>query len=227
MKRVAWAIVMGILCLPSCLLSVAFAGVGREIPTAPFEAGLYALGYEVFLANKNPGDAFAVAEKAVSVLPGDPVWRRRAARSAEWSGRPDRALVHWSFLASSLSDAEARREGLRLARLLRDFQALKELLRPLVAAGREDALKEYVTACEAIGRPDEAIEALETQRRGANGRYALEQLARLYEKTGRPGDAIAALSELATRYDGIKASLLLRSASLAYGRGDIMAAYKI
>ncbi len=227
MKRVAWAIVMGILCLPSCLLSVAFAGVGREIPTAPFEEGLYALGYEVFLANKNPGDAFAVAEKAVSVLPGDPVWRRRAARSAEWSGRPDRALVHWSFLASSLSDAEARREGLRLARLLRDFQALKELLRPLVAAGREDALKEYVAACEAIGRPDEAIEALETQRRGANGRYALEQLARLYEKTGRPGDAIAALSELATRYDGIKASLLLRSASLAYGRGDIMAAYKI
>ncbi len=227
MKRITWSIVMGILCLPSCFLSVALAGVGREIPTAPFEPGLYALGYEVFLANKNPGDAFAVAEKAVSVLPGDPVWRRRAARSAEWSGRPDRALVHWSFLASSLSDAEAQREGLRLARLLRDFKALKELLRPQVAAGREDALKEYVAACESIGRPEEAIEALETQRRGANGMYALEQLARLYEKTGRPGDAIAALSELATRYDGIKASLLLSSASLAYGRGDIMAAYKI
>jgi len=221
------AITAGILFLLSWPLSRSNAEVSRQVPTAPFEAGLYALGYDVFLANNNPDDAFAVAEKAVSIIPGDPVWRRRAAQSAEWSGRPVIALEHWRFLAVSLSDAPARREALRIARMLRDSRAITELLKPLLTSGSKDVLLEYVAACESRGLPGDAIEALERQRTGKNAKYALEQLSRLYEETGRPGAAMAALRELATRHDGLDAALLLRSATLAYGRGDIPGAYNI
>ena len=191
MKRRACAIAAGILFLLSWPLSRVDAEVSREVPTAPFEAGLYALGYDVFLANNNPDDAFAVAEKAVSILPGDPVWRRRAAQSAEWSGRPVLALEHWRFLAVSLSDAPARREALRIARMLRDSRAIIELLKPLLTSGSKDILLEYVAACESLGLPGDAIAALERQRRGKNVKFALEQLSRLYEETGRPDDAMA------------------------------------
>ncbi len=53
-----------------------------RIPSVPFDAELYGLAYDVFLANNNVEDAFVLAQKAVAARPSDPAWRLRRHRAA-------------------------------------------------------------------------------------------------------------------------------------------------
>lgn len=195
-------------------------------PIIPFDAELYGLSYDVFLANSNPAEAFLLAEKAVEARPHDPIWRRKAAQSGEWSGNTSKALEHWFFLAKELRQQDAVDQSFRLARALGDGARLKFLFE---MRGFDDSpvlLREYVAVCERSGLPEEAIAALEKQRSGADRKYVLEQLARLYEAVGRHKDAITALLDKAASY-GVVAKELLRAASLSYGSGDVLAAYTI
>lgn len=195
-------------------------------PRVPYDPELYVLSYDVFLANGNPGDAFLVAERAVSFRPRDYAWRRRAAQSAEWSGRVAQALEQWFFLARETHQQDAIDRAFALARALGDGKRLKLLLEERGVDSSPALLREYVSACETAGAPEDAITALERQLGGADRRYALVQLARLYEVVGRQVDAIAIRLELAAR-SGVSGPELLKAASLAYGSGDIQAAYTI
>lgn len=185
-------------------------------PVAPFDAELYGLSYDVFLANSNVAEAFLLAEKAVVSKPRDMVWRRKAAQSGEWSGNSAKALEHWFFLAKDLHQQDAVEQSFRLARALGDGARLKFLLEMRGFADSPAQLREYVAVCELSGLPEDAIAALEKQRKGADRKYVLEQLARLYEAVGRHTDAIVALLDKAASY-GIVPAELLRAASLSYG----------
>lgn len=193
---------------------------------APFDAELYSLGYDVFLANRNLADAFALADKAVAMLPDDAVWRRRAAQTGEWSGNFAQALEHWLFLATHTSDPDAKPHAVRLSRELREITVLKKLLEKEVKNGNQKDLREYVIVSESLGLPEDAVEALERYKSGSEGKYILEQLARIYEATGHTANAIGALLEMAGRY-GATAQILLKAASLSYGKRDVQAAYTI
>lgn len=195
-------------------------------PVTPFDAELYGLSYDVFLANSNVAEAFLLAEKAVLSRPRDPLWRRKAAQSGEWSGNSAKALEHWFFLAKEFHQQNAVDQSFRLARDLGDGGRLKFLLEMRGFTDNPTLLREYVAVCELSGLPEDAITALEKQRGGADRKYVLEQLARLYEAVGRHSDAIAALLEKTSSY-GIAAKDLLRAASLSYGSGDASAAYTI
>ncbi len=195
-------------------------------PGIPFDAELYGLSYEVFLANSNSAEAFLLAEKAVASRPSDPVWRRKAAQSGEWSGNSAKALQHWLFLAKELNQQDAVDQSLRLARALGDRVRLKFLLEMRGFTGSPASLREYVAVCELLGIPEDAIAALENQRGGADRKYVLEQLARLYEAVGQHKYAIDSLLDKTASY-GVSATDLLKAASLAYGSRDVMAAYNI
>ncbi len=195
-------------------------------PRVPFDSELYALSYDVFLANSNPADAFLLAEKAVAAHPRDVVWRRKAAQSGEWSGHASHALEHWFFLAQETRQQDAIDNAFRLARALGDGSHLKLLLEQQGVKENPGLLREYVAVCEVAGLPDDAIAALELHRGGGSRKYALEQLARLYEAIGRYKDAIAARLDLVKSF-GVNGSELLKAASLAYGAGDVETAYSI
>lgn len=195
-------------------------------PRVPYDRELYVLSYDVFLANSNPADAFLLAEKAVSVRPGDMGWRRKAAQSAEWSGNSSRALEHWYFLALETHQQDAIQNALRLAREMGEGRRLKLLLEEQGIKNNPALLREYVSVCDISGTPDDAISALESQRRGSDRKYVLEQLARLYEAVGRNDDAVTALLETSADY-GIRGAELLKAASLAYSAGDMQASYTI
>lgn len=214
----------------STLSSVATCRAGEAVtpmgPRVPYDVELYVLGYDVFLANSNPAEAFLVAEKAVAVRPNDFEWRRRAAQSGEWSGHASQALEHWFFIARQTRQQDAVEQAFRLARALGDGSRLKLLLEEHGIENSPTLLREYVSVCEIAGIPEDAIVALERQRGGADRKYVLEQLARLYEAVGRTKDAIAARLDLAASF-GVSSTDLLRAASLAYGSGDVLAAYTI
>lgn len=210
--------------------AVHFSGIalceGVPTPSVPFDAELYGLAYDVFLANSNVADAFALAEKAVAARPSDPAWRRKAAQSGEWSGHAGRALEHWYFLAVNFPDQVATQSALRLADELRDYGKLKHLLELKGMIVGSKNLSKYIEVCEALGQPEDAIKVLERLRRDKPGKYVLEELARLYDAVGRKEEAVATILDLATRY-GVTAPLLLKAAYLAYGKGDIRSALEI
>jgi len=207
----------------TCCAEESLAAAG---PRAPYDPELYGLSYDVFLANSNPAEAFWVAEKAVAARPGDYDWRRRAAQSAEWSGKAARALEHWFFLAQKSRTRDAIDHAFRLARDLGDGHRLKQLLEQSGATNDPGLLREYVAVCERAGTPDDAIAALERQRGGADRNYVLEQLARLYEAVGRITDAVAARIDLAS-FVGVNGADLVKTASMIYSTGDIQSAYSI
>jgi polysaccharide biosynthesis protein PelB len=206
-----------------CYAEDAVAPIG---PRVPFDPELFALSYDVFLANSNPADAFLLAEKAVAAQPRDFVWHRKAAQSAEWSGNSFKALEHWFFLARETRQQDAIDNAFRLARALGDGSRLKLLLEQQGVKNNPALLREYVSVCEVAGVPDDAITALELHRGGAGRKYALEQLARLYEAVGRNKDAIAARLDLVKSF-GVSGTELVKAASLAYGSGDMQLAYTI
>lgn len=195
-------------------------------PSAPFNAELYSLGYDVFLANGNPRDAYLLAEKAVQALPEDLQWRQRAARSGEWSGNTLQALEHWSYLAGLPGQQDASDNALRLARELGHHVRMKELLEKRGLGGDFQLALEYMAVCEALGEPEDAIRQLAKHRNGQQRQKALEELARLYGSVGRPREAVDAMLDKMSDY-GITAPELLTAASLTYGSGDIQRAYAV
>ena len=85
-------------------LEVADKPAAPQPPALPFDDKTYTLGYEVFLENRKPEDAWAIANAAVRQNPADMRWRERLAQVSEWTQRPAVALENW--LAQELQKNE-------------------------------------------------------------------------------------------------------------------------
>jgi hypothetical protein len=164
----------------------------------PYDARLYSLAYEVFLADGDLESAYRIARAAVSQQPGHPDWRERLARVCEQSGRPVEALAAWRWLAEQTDSEEAWQALLRLAPGLNDEEALaialrRQALRPEATAGDLRALHD---AYERLGRPNEGLLLFESRYRSTGNLTALELAADLAEQMGRSEKAIALHLEL-------------------------------
>ncbi|HQB39147.1 MAG TPA: tetratricopeptide repeat protein [Deltaproteobacteria bacterium] len=215
---------------PCCPLSSAVAqesaATAPQVPKVPYEAELYSLSYDVFLANGNPAQAHLLAEKALEARPRDVGWRRRAAQSGEWSGNGARAYQHWYYLAMEMKQKDALPPAFRLARALGDGAGLKKLIEQGGLGDDRQQLLEYISVCELSGLPEDAITALEKRVTGKERGFVLQQLARLYELVGRNQDAIVALMARMDQY-GLTSAELLKAASLKYAAGDVAGSYAI
>jgi tetratricopeptide (TPR) repeat protein len=206
-----------------CSPSLCRGGSGTGI--AAYDSELYEAGYDVFLMNGNVKDALRLAEAALAQRPDDPVWRKRAAQTGEWSGEAAKALMHWQHLATVLGDGEAYGHAMRLAAALGDLGARFLLLRHRVQRNGDAAtLKSFVECAEMAGELDEAILFLESRENGEDREYILDRLSRLYESNGRPDKAVAAMQE-SGKVRPLPAEALLRLAGLRYGMGDLEGAY--
>lgn len=207
----------------ACLAISVFAADGysaaqQEAITVPFQQELFELGYMVFLSNNNPADALKVAEKAISALPPDKVWRRKAAQAADWSGQPAKALEHWFVLSSSDNLAASRAE--ELARALNDHARLKQLVgRKLVKGSDLSILRDYIYISEMAGRPEDALPFLEKPMRGWDPLFLLEERSRLYEQLGMPMRSLAMLESI-SMLRPLKSQEALRGAAIWYGTGQ-------
>jgi hypothetical protein len=164
----------------------------------PYDARLYSLAYEVFLANADLESAYRIARAAVSQQPGHPEWRERLARICEQSGRPAEALTAWRWLAERTDSEEAWQALLRLAPGLNDEEALasalrRQALRPEATAADLRALHDVY---ERLGRTDEGLQWFESRYRSTGNLTALELAADLAEQMGRSEKAIALNLEL-------------------------------
>lgn len=194
---------------------------------AVFEQELFDLAHTVFLANGNLVDALGVAEKAVKARPNNLAWRRKAAQTAVWAGRPDLALEQWSFLARR-GDQTAYGEALTLSRTLQEFPVRKQLLEQAITRGTagQPLEQEYLSVAEGMGLPQEAYSLLQSGRLGrADPIWRLTEQARLAEYLGLPGEAIQAWQQRAV-LKPLTTDEALKLASLWYGQGDTERAWQ-
>ncbi len=218
--------VTGLLLAAAAQVVPSSAVAGQALQTIPevramFEQELFDLAHTVFLANANLSEALGVAEKAVNARPHDLTWRRKAARTAVWAGRPDLALEHWYFLAQR-GDQAAYGEALTLSRALQEFPLRKQLLEQAVTKGTADQAveEEYLAAAEGMGLPQEAYDLLRSGRLGRNDPvWRLTEQARLAEHLGMPAEAIQAWQQRAT-LKPLTSDEVLKLAALWYGQGD-------
>jgi len=162
-----------------------------KLPDLPFDDKAYALGYQVFLENNKPEDAWAVAQAAVRAQPSNTVWRERLARVSEWTERPAMALEQWLLIARQTQREDAWQSVLRLAPGLFDDAALVEALRRQLQRKPGDMalIKALVDLHERLGDPLPAMRYLQEHARSPE---ALELLAWLAERAGQPDIALQA-----------------------------------
>jgi len=209
-----------------------FEGDAHVIPTAqnrsadtkagpglPFDEKTYALGYAVFLENRNLEDAWRVARAAVQQSPGDMAWRERLAQVSEWTLRLEVALEHWLVLARRTHKESAWQAVLRLAPGQFDDAALIDALRFELKRkpGNEPLLGELVAAYERIGTPLPAIDFLRLQPRTPR---TLEMLAELAQRAGDLDTAFESWRLLLQDPSRITPELAMRAAILALLRGQ-------
>lgn len=187
----------GLLVHPALRLAqqVADKAPARPSPALPFDDKTYTLGYEVFLENRKPEDAWAIANAAVRQNPADMRWRERLAQVSEWTQRPGIALENWLVLARQTNQDAAWQAVLRLAPGQFDDAALVQALRHQLRSrpGDPRLVRALVDAQERLGEPQPAIDYL---RQHAQGPEALELLAQLAERAGQPDLALQTWRQL-------------------------------
>lgn len=166
-----------------------------KAPGLPFDDKVYTLGYEVFLENGKPEDAWAVAQAAVRAQPASLVWRERLARVSEWTERPAQALEQWLAIARQTQRHDAWQAVLRLAPGLFADAALVEALHYQLRRkpGDMTLIRALVDAQERLGDPGPALHYLQQH---ANNPATLELLAWLAERAGKPETALQAWRRL-------------------------------
>ena len=195
------------------LVPAAHAAAPLEI-TRPYDARLYTLAYDVFLANGDVESAYQVARAAIGHVPEDIAWRERFARVAEWSRRPVEALAAWRWLAERTGADGAWQSILRLAPGLGDDEALLPALRRQTdRPGAQDAahitdVRALVAAWERVGRPEDALAWLEARLQRPGETALLEIAADLADRMGGRDRAIALNLQLIERSTPTTARLI-------------------
>lgn len=198
----------------------------RPGPDLPFDDRIYTLGYEVFLGNRKPEDAYRVAASAVRQAPDNLEWRQRLAKVAEWTARPRVALENWLFVAKRTGSEEAWAAVLRLAPGLFDQEALIAAWQHKLAGspGDRKLAKDITAAYERLGKPKEALAFLRRFGGSAPGPWLLEEIAALAERAGDDEQAIAVLQELIRR-DGATVPRSIKLSALLVVRGRLREAF--
>lgn len=117
----------------------------RLLAMAPDDVGTLARQLQMELATSNLAAAVALARRLVELEPGNDERRVQLARLAQWDGRPELALEHWSRLAFDDPQGEAMSVALGLAQGLEAHGRWVELAARLaqtraLAPGELDAL---------------------------------------------------------------------------------------
>ena len=203
----------------------------QAIARMAFDDDIYTLAYQVFLANRNVGDARLLAQSAVRQQPANAAWHRRLAEASEWDGVPEQATPHWLAYARLSGDEAGWDNALRLSAGTFEQEILLEALQHKMARQPGDPkwVTQLVAQFENMGQPERAAEVLEQRLRRSAGRASanpaqrnveMEALARLYLRMGRDAQALLLLRQQRAEF-GATAGNALLSANQLYMNGRI------
>lgn len=194
-----------------------------------FNQADYALAFDAFLGAGDLQRAFQLASHAVASVPTDTEWRRKLARLAEWTNRPETAWTHWAYLFQQGDHAaETVNAVLRLAPLAGQPEVaiaawtLRLAQGPLSTTQWTDLFSLY----EAAGKAEQGSRLFETQYRKSRDPALLELAAQL---AGNRGDDARAL-QLYTERAALKPFSMdaaLRAVVLLIRRDRMQEAYAL
>lgn len=108
----------------------------------PFDAEIYDLAYQTFLANKNVNAAFILAQKAVNQKPNNFLWRTRLQQVAVWNNQPAVALKQMIYLLHT------KKSGLKLSYVL-DYSNYAGEFKTTLEVG-DEYIKDYYSDSKVV-----------------------------------------------------------------------------
>jgi len=204
----------------------------EQIPTLKnYDEESYQLAYDIYAAAKQPKKALKVAQAGMAEAPESIDWQRRTASIAAWAGEPQLAMHTWFDLYKQTNESGALNETIRLAKVHYDDAVLLEALNLKLEQEPYDLSMrlDWVRAMEREGRAEEAeltLEELLKSSQKSHEKFYLQELARLYERSGDVTKEISTLSEMTEKYES-NAQMSLRQAAIYFNEGDIVTAKKL
>lgn len=191
----------------------------------------YQLAYDIYVAANQPKKALEVAQVGLEEEPDNINWQRRTASIAAWAGKPQLAMHTWFHLYKQTDDPGALDEAIRLAKVHYDDTMLLRALNIKLEKDPYDLPMrlEWVRAMEREGRAEEAEDLLEEllqNSQQAHEKFYLEELARLYERSGDVSKEMSTLAEMTDKYEA-DAQISLRQAAIYFNQGNLVEAKKI
>lgn len=167
-----------------------------------YNAEDYRLAYDTFLGSQDRERAYQVASAAVASQPLDVDWRRRLARVAEWTQRPQIAWRNWSYLYQQGDrSSEVVAAVLRLTPLAADTPLMLELWQQRMAdmadhrAWSAAEQQELFDLYETLGQASAGSRYFEAQYRRRGQLELLERAAQLADRVGEDERALALYRE--------------------------------
>ena len=198
----------------------------------PFDATLYDLSYQTFLASGNVSDAYLIAKAAVRQQPHNMTWRRHLAYAAQWSSKPNVALQQWIYLVKHEHKLElwqqAFKHALEIAEQIGDDDTVVWLMAIKAKHGiyREEDWRTLIAAQERLGYPNKIITQLEQALATHPSEFLQQQLLTLYHNTGQTKSELDLLKRQ-TKEQGFSIANAIRQAEIYYNRGELLQAYRI
>ncbi len=159
-----------------------------------FHAEDFALAYDVLLSTGDLRRAFQVAQQAVNAVPTDHLWRRKLARVAEWTQRPEVAAEQWRALFQ-LGDhsEEVLTNVLRLSAQMEDPSVALQVwkIRAQTSQLNPAQWEEVLQLFEEMAQPGEGSRFFEAQYLRTQDTTLLDHAARLAEHAGEDERALA------------------------------------
>ena len=216
------------------LIGIADADAASEMTPAaaggitPYDQKSYELAYDVFLENRNLGEAFRVAESAVEQVPEVNIWHQRLAQVAEWFGKPEVALREWRWLLRHHGRQDALLNILRLAPSLNDYDALIDAWKRLAEEQQLDDKQwnNLGDLFEQSGRQREGIKFFEERYATDKLPVLLEIATRMAERNGDDELANKLYFRLFESND-TQSNWLLKIANLYLRKGEYRKAYDL
>lgn len=165
------------------LFSLPFPGdPTKHAMLIPYDAQIYALAYDIFLASGRINEAFTVAAAAVAQLPNDLTWRKRLITVALWNQKPGVALDQYLYLAKNTNDPTLLPQGIKLANSMHLDYPLSALLDLSIARGNHQLTiwNQYLAALLRLGEARHAVTQLTTYQNHLPPSYYFQQKFSLY-----------------------------------------------
>jgi hypothetical protein len=188
-----------------------------------FNAEIYDLAYQTFIANKNLQDAFALAGQAVAQQPDSLLWRERLANVSLWLGYIDLAMQQWLVILAKTADPVVAQQAIATAKSVQDYQMLVKIYNLQLQHGvpMQHIWRDYSEALIIVGEPQRALDILEQQSKVQD---VSDNLIALYKDMGQYNKALVILKQQRSK-DGHSVANAMQQAVMLFSFNKLQEAY--
>jgi hypothetical protein len=200
----------------------------EELSFTPLTKEELTLMYQTFIYRSEHHEAYRVAKEALKHSPDDPVWIKRAAKVALWSGYSAESIRHWLHLYEITPSDTLRKQLIQKGVRTYQYEQIVPLVQSeLLHSPIPKNIDNFVYVLEQAGLPIKVADTLfNLYKKTPRQKRTLTEALRLYLSAGMMDKAQAAVKQMEEDHFSSQNSIRLR-ANYFYIMRDLNRAYEV